>query len=214
MLNLQNGTGIQVSSSNSFLPFIIQVFLFDASFNAFGFQFEYDLGLGDNIRMSVDTNHNIGAKIVNVYVGVSNTPVAITVLADDVNNLLVNWADGSNPFSITSGTFGYLTEFWFGPGQFFDPTNKFIDGSGNPVALGATGELPSGTAPAVFLHLNDGDPASAFLTNRGTGGDFDGNAATCELVLGTRFADNLAGTGALIATTQNQMLLAPTSPTD
>ncbi len=69
---------------------------------------------------------------------------------------------------------GDVVDPWFAPGQyidFSDPANvaKFRDPvTGKPVFLGNNGQVPTGTAPAVFF---SGD-ASTFGTNLGSGGDF------------------------------------------
>jgi hypothetical protein len=45
---------------------------------------------------------------------------------------------------------------------------KFISSAGKPVNLGASGSVPTGTAPIMYFK----GPASAFPTNLGTGGNF------------------------------------------
>ena len=72
---------------------------------------------------------------------------------------------------------GCLAEVYFAPGQYLDfsvITNrrKFISSSLRPVYLGSDGSLPTGTAPLVYFHLDDGEAVANFATNRGTGGDF------------------------------------------
>lgn len=70
---------------------------------------------------------------------------------------------------------GGLAEFYFAPGQHLDFSiaanrEKFISG-GKPVDLGATGSTPTGTAPLVYLHLDNAESAANFAVNRGTGGN-------------------------------------------
>ncbi|WP_192246072.1 hypothetical protein [Mesorhizobium silamurunense] len=77
--------------------------------------------------------------------------------------------DVLNPATVS----GDFADIWFAPGQFIDFSveanrRKFVDASGKPVYLGANGEMPTGTAPAVFF---SGD-ATGFATNKGTGGAF------------------------------------------
>jgi|TARA_Y100000310_G_scaffold303929_1_gene342653 hypothetical protein len=48
---------------------------------------------------------------------------------------------------------------------------KFISG-GSPVDLGEDGSTPTGSQPIVYFSNRDADAASAFATNRGTGGDY------------------------------------------
>jgi hypothetical protein len=47
---------------------------------------------------------------------------------------------------------------------------KFRDDSGKPVYLGANGELPTGSTPIAFHHVDENGSASDFVTNLGTGG--------------------------------------------
>lgn len=87
-------------------------------------------------------------------------------LSTDETDFAVGGSNGNN--SIVD-----LADVWVGLGQYLDLSidanrRKFIDAGGKPVYLGANGELPTGTTPAVFF---SGD-AAAFPTNRGTGGAF------------------------------------------
>jgi hypothetical protein len=82
---------------------------------------------------------------------------------------------------------GCLSEFYFAPGQYLDITNvlkrrRFILASGSPADLGSDGSLPTGTAPAIYQHLDDDEAVANFATNRGTGGDFTitGTLVTCS----------------------------------
>jgi hypothetical protein len=72
---------------------------------------------------------------------------------------------------------GCLADLYFAPGQYLDfalvaNRRKFISAGGRPVHLGTTGALPTGTAPSVYFHLDDGEAVANFATNRGTGGNF------------------------------------------
>jgi hypothetical protein len=72
---------------------------------------------------------------------------------------------------------GDIAEFYYAPGQYIDLSlvsnrRKFRSASGKPVHLGSTGSVPTGTAPAVYFHLDDGEAVANFATNRGTGGNF------------------------------------------
>ncbi len=65
---------------------------------------------------------------------------------------------------------GGLAELYYAPSQFLDLTTtsnrrKFIDSNGKPVFLGTTGEIPTGTAPALFLHLDNAESAANFASN-------------------------------------------------
>lgn len=133
-----------------------------------------------NILWSIQTNHGSGAKIGQFYFNdVAPTQAAPT---DADGSFSIGWDDGgvqgvnvgSAAFPGPSDTFlGDMADFWFAPGQFIDFSivgnrRKFITAGGAPVFLGATGELPTGTAPAVFFTGG----ASSFGTNKGTGGTF------------------------------------------
>lgn len=72
---------------------------------------------------------------------------------------------------------GYIAELYFAPGQYLDFSvaanrRKFRTADGKPAYLGYTGNLPTGTAPAIYQHLRDADAPANFKNNRGTGGDF------------------------------------------
>ena len=67
---------------------------------------------------------------------------------------------------------GDLAEFWFNPRVYNEDTEsyrrKFIDASGKPVDLGANGETPTGSSPAVYF----GNELDTWHTNLGAGGGF------------------------------------------
>lgn len=75
-----------------------------------------------------------------------------------------------------SSTAMVLREYMSWPGVKIDWQNAAnlakVYSSGAAVDPGANGELVTGTAPLVYLSLRANAAASAFLTNRGTGGDF------------------------------------------
>jgi hypothetical protein len=82
---------------------------------------------------------------------------------------------GGNPWH------GAMAELWFA-GTYMDLSSssnrrKFIDANGNPVDLGYTGAIPTGTQPALFLRSAIGQAASVFATNKGAGGNFTVNGA-------------------------------------
>lgn len=88
---------------------------------------------------------------------------------------ILGWAIGAQYYE-DSGAQSFFTgdmyDLWFAPDQYIDFSieanrRKFIDADGAPVDLGANGNLPTGTAPAIFLHGG----ASSFATNQGTAGD-------------------------------------------
>jgi concanavalin A-like lectin/glucanase superfamily protein len=95
---------------------------------------------------------------------------------DTIDYTKADWAVGALA-SGTSKLNGAVAELYFAPGQYLDFSlvanrRKFISASGKPVHLGATGALPTGTAPLIYHHLDDGEAVANFATNRGTGGNF------------------------------------------
>lgn len=116
----------------------------------------------------------VGAR--HLYVDdVSNISV-VTFTNDTIDYTKTNWGIGADPAG-GSKVNGCLSEFYFAPGQYLDFSveanrRKFISATGKPVSLGATGSIPTGVAPLVYLHLDDGEAVANFATNRGTGGNF------------------------------------------
>lgn len=104
---------------------------------------------------------------------------------DTIDFTMADWGVGATPNG--GGNFdGSLADLWFAPGVYLDlsiEANRrlFIDADGNPVPLGATGNIPTGTAPLVFM---SGDLA-AWHTNKGTGGGFTMTGALVADEFGT-----------------------------
>lgn len=72
---------------------------------------------------------------------------------------------------------GGMAEVYFAPGQYLDVTvaanlQKFRTSGGKPENLGTDGSTPTGTAPLVYLHLDDLQAASNFATNRTGKGNY------------------------------------------
>lgn len=87
------------------------------------------------------------------------------------------WRVGSDSAAVGSLFNGAIADLYFAPGQYLDFSQvsnrrKFISASGKPVHLGTTGALPTGTAPIMYHHLDNGEAVANFATNRGTGGNF------------------------------------------
>lgn len=104
---------------------------------------------------------------------------AVVVLTDATLAYNIgNWAVGGFSNPATPQFNGALAEVYFAPGQYLDFSDaanrrKFISATGRPVSLGSDGSLPTGTAPAIYLHLYGGElPTTDFAINRGTGGNF------------------------------------------
>lgn len=88
------------------------------------------------------------------------------------------WSVGTYPPVDGGGDLqdGGIAELYFAPGQYLDLSveanrRKFISSGGKPVNLGATGSVPTGTAPLIYLHLDDGETANNFAINRAGNGN-------------------------------------------
>lgn len=122
-------------------------------------------------------------------------------LAAGVSNLYINDVSDKTSPTLTNDTAVYtgtdfqvgafnggllhsccLAEYYFAPNQYLDFSitsnrRKFISSSGKPVWLGADGSLPTGTAPAVYLHIGSTGVATDFATNLGSGGNLSINGS-------------------------------------
>lgn len=112
-----------------------------------------------------------------LYVNDVSDKNEVTYTNDTIKYTTGDWGVGGLTVGAGSDTNGCLAEMYFAPGQYMDFSNvfyrrKFISSSGKPVHLGTNGALPNGTAPLVYLHLDDGEAVANFATNRGTGGNF------------------------------------------
>lgn len=111
-----------------------------------------------------------------VYVnGVSAGSVATSGLTFDCTT--GSFGVGSAPGGGDSSLDGSLAEVFVHTGATLDITDasnraKFRSAAGKPVDLGADGSLPLGVQPKVYLSSRPGDAASAFGTNKGSGGNF------------------------------------------
>ena len=125
-----------------------------------------------HLLASWDTNtsaaHIYISDVSNLYVG--------SIANKTIDYTRPNWGVSAD----TAGTYknnGCLAELYFAPNQYLDFSDvnnrrKFISAAGKPVHLGVDGSLPTGTAPIIYLHLDDGEAVANFATNRGTGGNF------------------------------------------
>lgn len=137
------------------------------------------------VNWSWSTNFAVGSRIVNFYidgvqdVGAFSFDVGVGYTVD-YNTSVTNWGVAAR----TAGTFlfnGCLAESWIAPAQYLDFTvsgnRALFSSGGKPVSLGATGNLPTGTAPLIYLP----NPAATVNINAGTGGNFatTGSPAVC-----------------------------------
>lgn len=128
-----------------------------------------------HILGSCRTNLSAGNKIIKLY----QNDVDVTNEIDDEDDsfsIAINGRDVYVGGDIFGQLAGDMADFWLAPGQSLltgsdiaeATRRKFISAAGKPVYLGESGELPTGTPPAVFF---SGD-STGFVTNRGTGGGF------------------------------------------
>lgn len=117
-------------------------------------------------KMACYIDENLFGLPIHRYAGIGMSTIQFNGLSFWVGN------DGIGDFTI-----GSVADLWVAPGvSLLDgdgniplgTIRKFRNSGGKPVFLGENGELPTGTAPAVFL---SGDHAS-FPINKGTGGPF------------------------------------------
>lgn len=136
------------------------------------------LGTFHHVLCAVRTNAALGSKWMKLYV--DDVDVSVPVDSDAAFIAAINGL----PFNLGDDGYGNgaaidLADFWLSTEPILNAGDipqavrrKFIDAMGNPVPLGENGELPTGTAPAIFLHREAGADASTFVANRGTGGSF------------------------------------------
>lgn len=117
---------------------------------------------------------DLATTTTHLYINDVSDRTVTTVTNDTIDYTDTNWFIAGNGAVRLDACFADL---YFAPNQYLDFSlvanrRKFISQSGKPVHLGATGSLPTGTAPIVFLHLDDGEAAGNWQTNRGTGGNW------------------------------------------
>lgn len=114
----------------------------------------------------------------HIYIdGVSALNAVVTYTNDTMDFTMADWGVGGYPNGTSLFT-GRIAELWFAPGVYIDLSVeanrlKFIDQWGRPARLGATGNLPTGSAPLVYLS----GEIDAWSVNKGTGGNFAANGA-------------------------------------
>jgi hypothetical protein len=119
-----------------------------------------------NLLAAWDT-HN---SIAKVYINDSDNTAAGATFTDVAIDYTVNWTFFAR-FTPSLIVDAEIADFYLNTAEFLDITNtanrrKFISAGLAPVDLGATGSLPTGTAPLVFFH----GPTASWHTNDGTGG--------------------------------------------
>lgn len=133
----------------------------------------------------------------HIYINdVSDIAQSFTFTDDTIDFTMSDWGVGGAPGG-NGKLDGALADLWFAPGVYLDLSvesnrRKFIDASGNPVSLGATGNTPTGTSPLTFMsgeistwHTNDGTGGGFTLTGTLAADDFGTGTAKCFQCLST-----------------------------
>ena len=113
---------------------------------------------------------NLATTVTQMYINDTTDAAAVSTATDDnIDYTQTAHAVGAYVNAINFLT-GRISELWFNP-TYLDISveanrRKFISPSGSPVNLGATGSLPTGTAPLIYM------PGAVVGQNLGTGGDF------------------------------------------
>jgi hypothetical protein len=120
-----------------------------------------------------------GSSVLQMYLdGVSNVAVTTAHTGSDLAWGSENTYDfGSFTNGSSNRWNGGLAEFYLNTAEYIDISvqanrEKFRTSSGRPADLGATGSTPTGTAPAVYFHLDNGETANNFAVNRSGNGNF------------------------------------------
>lgn len=132
-----------------------------------------------HIAMDWNTAFASGSRVVHLYVnGVNDknaTPTSDFGSSFNVNYNQANFAFGADVGG-TNPLFADAAEVYLALGQTLDLSvtanlRKFISATGNPVALGPTCALPTGSQPIICFNKTPYSTTS-FASNDGTGGNF------------------------------------------
>lgn len=123
---------------------------------------------------------------LQLYTNDANDLAATGSSATSNDYTIADWGVGGDPNN-TNKLGAAVADLYFAPAQTLDISvqanrRKFITPEGRPMYLGTDGSVPTGTAPAVYLHVDKGEAPANFAINRGTGGNF---AVTGALTVGS-----------------------------
>ena len=133
------------------------------------------------------------AGVARVYVnGVSSPGTIVTAVNANVDWTLPDWGVLSYFNTPGESANAEVADLYINNAAYLDISNvthlrKFISADGKPVNLGANGELPTGTAPLIYL----GGSLATWHTNLGGGGGLTRNGSALTLA-----ASNPADTAA------------------
>lgn len=118
---------------------------------------------------------DLATAAAHLYINDVSDLVSTTLTDDTINYTAGEFAVGAFNTGVLKFN-GCIAEAWFNTAyiDFSVEANrrKFIDADGKPVDLGADGSTPTGGAPLVYLHLDDGEAVANFAVNAGTGEGF------------------------------------------
>jgi hypothetical protein len=121
---------------------------------------------------------NLAGPTGQIYIDGSSDVGHFSSSNDNIDYTAVRWAiGGTNNAGTPHQPFhGCLAEVWFDLSH-IDLSSaanreKFRSSDGKPVSLGTTGDKPTGSAPLLYQHLDDGEAVANFATNRAGNGNF------------------------------------------
>lgn len=148
---------------------------------------------------------DLAVPVLHLYVNDASASLA----TNTVVNKTIKWTSTNCTIGARSnGTQkwnGCMCEFYFNIGDYLDLTVEANRRLFDPVSLGATGQLPTGTQPDIYQSISDADAATVFATNKGSGGNFTitGTLDICSSI--PPIVGVLAGSGTLALTPSSVM---------
>lgn len=128
-----------------------------------------------HVLASWDTNFSAGNKLSHLFINDVSDKTVVTDAAGPDNI----YYEGTDLYAFGNfATFGgAAADFYLNTESYLDFSvesnrRKFITSALCPVDLGADGSTPTGTVPAIFYHLDEGEVANNFVINAGEGGSF------------------------------------------
>lgn len=129
-----------------------------------------------NLLLSIDAASQVAQIYFNdTPLTISSSTWTVNTIASQAGKLGLNLGAAFEFFDDPTIS-GALGDVYIGaPASFFDLSIeanrlKFHDAFNLPVDLGTDASSVTGTSPQIYLSIRSGDPPSAILTNRGTGG--------------------------------------------
>lgn len=122
---------------------------------------------------------DFSVPVSHMYISdVSDKIVSVGPTIGTQDYTFLDWGISYGDAGTTQRWNGGLAELYFCPGQYLDFSvtanrRKFISADLLPVNLGSDGSTPTGTIPAIYMHLDSAETADDFMINRGGGGNFN-----------------------------------------